>query len=56
MYQLYYTPDHLDTYVGVAHEGKVNPKCYDGLKPDNIVETLAQYIPQGVCVCVFVFA
>ena len=45
--QLYYTPDLLDTYVGVCHEGMVDPAHHCGTTPDDIVGILSEYIPDG---------
>ena len=44
--QLYYTPDDLRTYVGLSHGG-VASQSTQGVNPDNVVKTLAQYIPEG---------
>ena len=43
--QLYYTPDHLHTYIGLDCEDTVSPATHDGTKPDNIVKILAQHVP-----------
>ena len=43
--QLYYTPDHLHTYIGLDCEDTVSPATHDGIKPDNIVKILAQHVP-----------
>lgn len=43
--QLYYTPDHLHTYIGLDCEDTVSPATHDGTKPDNIVKILAPYVP-----------
>lgn len=43
--QLYYTPDHLHTYIGLDCEDTVSPAKHDGTKPDNIVKILAQHVP-----------
>ena len=32
----------------MTHQGKVDPAQHDGTRPDNIVGTLAEYIPDGV--------
>lgn len=31
-YQLYYTPGHLNTFIGVNYADKIDPKKHDGLK------------------------
>lgn len=47
LFQLYYTPDHLETFVGLSYDQKVDPIKHSGLKPDNIVDTLSEYVPEG---------
>lgn len=31
-FQLYYTPGHLNTFVGIDYEEKVDPNKHDGIK------------------------
>ena len=31
-FQLYYTPGHLNTFIGVNYADKIDPKKHDGLK------------------------
>lgn len=45
--QLYYTPDHLDTYVGLSYRDVVTPEKH-GVKPDSILHLLTHFIPRGV--------
>ena len=51
--QLYYTPDTLDTYLGLNYDERVDPAKNDGTKPDNVMKVLAEYIPQGLFICLF---
>jgi len=45
--KLYYTPDHLHTYLGFSYDDKVDPVKHDGTKPDNVIKTMAQCLPEG---------
>ena len=47
LFQLYYTPDHLDTFVGIKYNHKVDPVKYNGIKPDNVLKTFSEYVPEG---------
>ena len=47
LFQLYYTPDHLDTYVGIKYDQKVDPSKHDGIKADDVLSTISEYIPEG---------
>ena len=45
--QLYYTPDSLETYVGLSFDEQVDPSKHEGTKPDNVLKVLSEYIPPG---------
>ena len=45
--QLYYTPDSLETYVGLSSDEQVDPSKHEGTKPDNVLKVLSEYIPPG---------
>lgn len=45
--QLYYTPDSLETYVGLSYDEQVDPLKHEGTKPDNVLKMLSEYIPPG---------
>ncbi len=45
--QLYYTPDTLETYLGLSYEAKIDPAKHDGTKADNVIKMLSEFIPQG---------
>lgn len=51
LFQLYYTPDHLDTFVGIKYSHKVDPNKHDGITPDNVLSMLSEYIPEGKGCC-----
>ena len=34
--QLYYTPGHLNTFIGINYAGKIDPKKHEGLKASTI--------------------
>ena len=46
--QLYYTPDTLHTYLALDYEEKIDAVRNDGMKADNVVKTLSEFVPQGV--------
>ena len=43
--QVYYTPGGLRTFVGVKYTEKVDPANSGGLKADNVVSALAEWLP-----------
>ncbi|XP_065883019.1 histone acetyltransferase type B catalytic subunit-like isoform X2 [Dysidea avara] len=45
--KLYYTPGHLNTFIGINYAGKIDPKKHEGLKADGILETLAELVEGG---------
>ena len=45
--QLYYTPDSLETYVGLSYDEQIDPSKHDGTKADNVIKVLSEYIPPG---------
>ena len=48
--QLYYTPDSLETYIGLSFDEQVDPSKHEGTKPDNVLKILTEYIPPGTCI------
>lgn len=46
-FQLYYTPDHLDTYLACSYDDKVDPTKHYGTKPDDIFTPITDVIPPG---------
>ncbi len=40
--KLYYTPDTLTTYIGLKYT-----TVSESPKPDNVIKTLSEYIPEG---------
>jgi histone acetyltransferase 1 len=45
--QVFYTPGKLDAYVGMSYTSAVDPDKANDVKLDNVVELLAQWIPEG---------
>ena len=45
--QVYFTPDTLDTYIGLTYDSKIDPAQHRGTKPDDVVRILSDYIPPG---------
>ena len=46
--QLFYTPDSLEPYVGLSYDEQVDPAKHEGIKPDNVLKILGEYIPKGI--------
>ncbi|WAR05561.1 HAT1-like protein [Mya arenaria] len=45
--QMYYTAARLNTYLNIRYKDKVSPEKHEGLKPDDVIGSLAKEIPPG---------
>jgi len=41
LFQLYYTPGHLNTFIGMNYTDKIDPNKHEGLKA-SVLETVMQ--------------
>ncbi|XP_052065182.1 histone acetyltransferase type B catalytic subunit-like [Mytilus californianus] len=45
--EMFYSASRLTTYVNMQYFEKISPNLFDGIEPDNVMETVAKEIPPG---------
>lgn len=47
--EMFYSAARLTTYLNMQYFDRISPHKFDGIEPDNVIETLAKEIPPGYC-------
>lgn len=47
--EIFYSAARLCTYFNMQYFDRISPHKFDGIEPDNVLETLAKVLPPGYC-------